>query len=151
MPIGIASAMTIPRKPNTRPWRSGSTVSWSSVIDGVEKNGTDRPSRNMKPKNSQMLGERPRPIERTPKTSDDVMIMPIRLRLAKKDATTIPPSTMPMLNEISSTARFTTFCCSPASNVRTSMSGVRLEGATMSTKMIANSTSSQRTNAWWAT
>ncbi len=151
IPNGIATAITMPTKPNTRPCRSGSTVSCSSVIDGVEKNGTPRPTRNMKPKNSQMLGERPSPIDRAPNTSDEAMIMPMRLRLAKNDATTMPPSTIPTLKEISSTARFTTFCCSPASNVRTSISGVRLDGATMSTKMIANSTSSQRTNAWCAT
>ena len=120
-------------------------------MDGVEKNGTESPSRNMKPKNSQMLGESPSPIDRMPNTRDDTMIMPIRLRPAKNDATTMPPSTMPMLNETSSTARFTTFCCSPASNVRTIMRGVRFDGATMRTKMIANSTSSQRTKAWFAT
>ena len=105
----------------------------------------------MKPKKSQMVGDSPSPIESPPNTSDDTMIMPIRLRLAKNEATTMPPSTMPTLNETSSTARLITFCCSPASNVRTSISGVRLEGATISTKMIANSTSSQRTNAWCAT
>ena len=75
MPIGIASAMTMPTKPNTRPWRSGSTVSCSSVIDGVEKNGTVRPNRNMNPKNTQMFGERPMPIDSAPNTSDDTMIM----------------------------------------------------------------------------
>ena len=151
MPIGIARAITMPTNPNTRPWRSGSTVSCSSVIDGVEKNGTPRPTRNMNPKKSQMLGETPRPIERMPNTSDETMIMPMRLRFAKNDATTMPPSTIPMLKEISSTARLITFCCSPASKVRTSMSGVRFDGATISTKMIANSTRSQRTNAWCAT
>ena len=130
MPIGIASAITIPRKPKTRPWRSGSTVSCRSVIDGVEKNGTVRPSRNMNPKNTQTLGDRPRPIDSTPNTSDDTTIMAIRLRFANNAATTIPPSTMPTLNAISSTARFTTFCCSPASNDRTSIRGVRLDGAT---------------------
>ena len=105
----------------------------------------------MNPKNSQTFGERPIPIDRTPNTSDDTMIMPMRLRLANSAATTMPPSTIPTLKAISRTARFTTFCCSPASNERTSIRGVRLDGATMSTKMIANSTSSHRTNAWWAT
>ena len=63
----------------------------------------------------------------------------MRLRLANSDATAMPPSTMPMLNAISSTASFTTFCCSPASNERTTMSGVRFDGATVSRKMIAKS------------
>ncbi len=46
---------------------------------------------------------------------------------------------MPTLNMISSTARLTTFCCAPASNERTAMSGVRFDGATVSRKTIANS------------
>ena len=49
IPSGIASAMTMPTKPNTRPCRSGSTVSWRSVIDGVEKNGTDEPDEEHEP------------------------------------------------------------------------------------------------------
>ena len=39
----------------------------------------------MKPKKIQTFGESPMPIESAPKTSDDTMIMPIRLRLAKSD------------------------------------------------------------------
>ncbi len=147
MPIGIATAITIPTKPKTRPWRSGSTVSCSSVIDGVEKNGTASPMRNMNPKNTQMFGEMPRPIARAPNTSDDTMMSPMRLRLAKKDATRMPPRIMPTLKDTSSTARLITFCCDPASKDRTTISGVRFDGATVSRKMIANSTSSHRTNA----
>ena len=83
IPIGIATAMTMPTKPKTRPWRSGSTVSWRSVIEEVEKNGTMMPTRNMKPKNTQMFGDRPSPIESTPNRSEDAMISPMRLRFAK--------------------------------------------------------------------
>ena len=66
-------------------------------------------------------------------------------------ATRIPPTTMPTLNDISRMARLTTSPCSPDGKERTTMSGVRLDGATVSRKMIANTTSSQRTNAWVAT
>ena len=43
IPRGMATAITIPTKPNTRPWRSGSTVSCNKVIDDVEKAGTASP------------------------------------------------------------------------------------------------------------
>ena len=75
----------------------------------------------------------------------------MRLRLAKKVAIRMPPSIIPTLNEISRTARLTTSWVPPAGNDRTTMSGVRLDGATVSTKMIAKTTRSQRTNAWFAT
>ena len=105
----------------------------------------------MKPKNTQMVGESPIPIESTPNTSDDTMIMPMRLRLAKNDATTMPPSTMPTLNEISSTARLIDVLL--LAGVERAHEHERREVGRrhVSTKMIANSTSSQRTNAWCAT
>ena len=43
MPIGIATDITIPTKPKTRPCLSGSTVSCSRVIADVEKAGTESP------------------------------------------------------------------------------------------------------------
>ena len=143
--------MTMPTKPNTRPCRSGSTVSCSSVIDGVEKNGTPRPTRNMKPKNTQTFGERPRPIESTPNTSDDTMIMRDAAALGEQRRDDDAAEHHADAERDLEHREVTTFCCSPASNERTSMSGVRLDGATVSTKMIANSTSSHRTNAWCAT
>ena len=54
---------------------------------------------------------------------------------------------MPTLKHISKIARFTTSPCSPDGNDRTSIRGMRFAGATVSTKMIPNSTSTQRTNA----
>ena len=48
MPTGMASAMTMPWTPNTRPCISPSTCSWNNVIDVVEKNDTAPPSTSMK-------------------------------------------------------------------------------------------------------
>ena len=133
MPNGIDSAMTIPTNPNTRPCISGSTVSWSTVYEGVEKVGTDRPSRNMNAKNTQRLVDSPRPIEMTPNTSVEIRIIRTRFHVPAHAATAAPPSTMPMLNASSLTVSFHT--SSP--NVRTIISGVRNDGATMSTKTTA--------------
>ena len=66
-------------------------------------------------------------------------------------ATSTPPATMPRLNAISKSARFTTLPCSPEGNDRTSSSGMRFPGATVSTKMIPNRRSSHRTTSWSAT
>ena len=151
IPNGIASAITMPTNPNTRPWRSGSTVSWSSVIDGVEKNGTASPMRSMTPKKTHSVGARPSAIVSAPNTSEDPAISAMRFQPPASVATRTPPTTMPTLNDISRMARFTTSPCSPDGNERTTMIGVRFEGATVSTKMIANRMSSQRTNACVAT
>ncbi len=48
MPTGVASAMTMLTKLNTRPCISGCTVSCSRVMTGVENSGTKSPNRNMK-------------------------------------------------------------------------------------------------------
>ena len=129
IPIGIATAITIPTKPNTRPCRSGSTVSWSSVIDGVEKNGTASPTRNMNAEDDEQARRRGPARSRARRTSATTRrSCAMRLRFANSVATTIPPSTMPTLNAISSTARLTTFCCSPDGNERTSISGREVRG-----------------------
>jgi len=67
MPASMATAMTMPTNPNTRPCISCSTASCSTVIDVVEKNGTARPMTNMKPKNTRRFVDRPRATESPPK------------------------------------------------------------------------------------
>jgi hypothetical protein len=43
MPIGIATEITMPTKPKTRPCRSGSTVSCKIVMAEVKNEGTTKP------------------------------------------------------------------------------------------------------------
>ena len=87
----------------------------------------------MNAKNTQRLVDSPRPIEMTPNTSVEIRIIRTRFHFPAHAATAAPPSTMPMLNASSLTVSFHT--SSP--NVRTIISGVRNEGATMSTNTTA--------------
>ena len=105
----------------------------------------------MNPKNSQTFGESPMPIESAPNTSDDTMIMPMRLRFANErrddDAAEHHPDAEGDLEhgEVHDVLLL--------AGVERAHEHQRRQvgGRHVSTKMIANRTSSQRTNAWWAT
>src|SRR5690606_23964493 len=96
---------------------------------------------SMKAKNTHMSVESPSAIESAPNSTDAASTVTTLFFSPPHTATSTPPSSIPTLNASSLTVNIHT--SSP--KLRTTMSGVSIDGATESTNTMPNSTSSQRT------
>ena len=122
MDSGIATVMTMPTKPNTRPCISGSTRSWMIVNAGVLRVANVMPISSPSTKNTHMFVDTPSPATSTPVSSTEpTMSRTRRLIRGPKLAMSSPPSSMPPPQNSSLAVSFHT--SSP--KVRVTISGVR--------------------------